>query len=345
MSTRRLRLPHLSLPVLLVAAIGIAIVAAFLVVPPAERDAGTPERPSVDVQRVPADGGSGGGTEQGTAEDSMASRAHVGDTFETGGAVAREAAPAPDGAGSRQAPALAVKVIQTASLRVRVRRGGVEGAVAAASRSARAAGGYVVSTSMQAEGRAPRSAAMVLRVPSARFEATLARLREQGSVREIDVSSQDVTEEYVDVRSRLRHDRAVEARLLTLLAEAKDVGEALAVQARLDGVQEQVEVEQGRLNYLERLTDLSTVELTLEDRGASAGEADDDRFEWGLADALRGGAERFTGNVNAAIVALGGMLPGLLLAAVGLLVARRAVARRRDERARAAGDVGSGTGA
>jgi hypothetical protein len=149
-------------------------------------------------------------------------------------------------------------------------------------------------------------------------------------VRRLDVTSQDVTQEFVDVRSRLRHDRAVEARLLALLAQTKGVSEVLAVQTRLDQVQEQIELSKGRLGYLEKMTSMSTIEVSITAPAKGGADRDADEEEQGvLSQSLTDAKERFEGNVAGAIVWFGGALPTLVLLAVLALVGRAIWRRTR----------------
>lgn len=97
----------------------------------------------------------------------------------------------------------------------------------------------------------------------------------------------------------------------------------LAVQARLDGVQEQIEVEAGRLGYLATMTSTSTIAVTLrvpsavQDKSATK-EADEPSV---IADAVVEARERGSDRIADAIVWLGGALPALvLLLVIGIVV-------------------------
>jgi hypothetical protein len=225
---------------------------------------------------------------------------------------------------------LGVKIIQNASLQLRVKRGTLDDQLAEVQVIASTAGGYVVSSSLNrtVDGD-PKLATMTIRVPARRFGSAMKELKGLGSIRGMDVTTEDVTQEYVDVKSRLRHDRAVEGRLLSLLAKSTIVNEALAVQARLDTVQEQIEVSQGRLNYLDQLTQLSTITITLRERARPGESSDDDGVTFGTGDAFKEAGERFMERINNGIVRLGGALPGLLLLAALGLVGYRIWRRRR----------------
>ena len=75
--------------------------------------------------------------------------------------------------------------------------------------------------------------------------------------------SRDVTDEYVDLSSRLKNTMATEEALLKLLERAEKVDDALAVQANLSRVQEDVERLQGRIKYLEQTSAYSLMNVSL----------------------------------------------------------------------------------
>lgn len=117
-------------------------------------------------------------------------------------------------------PSIDARIVRSGTMELRVRRGSFEDAWGEVSAVAGTFGGTVGSASRSGAGDGPRVGTVTIRVPSARFDAVVARLREtpRTAVRRLDIASEDVTQEYVDVKSRLRHDRAVEARLLALLS-------------------------------------------------------------------------------------------------------------------------------
>lgn len=253
-----------------------------------------------------------------------------------GGAKARAAAIAPDTATDiapapttgLDAPSLDAKVVRTGTLRLRLAKGGFEEGWSDAQSVAGAFGGYIAGASRSGAGDGPRVGTITMRVPAAKFDAAVDRLRDiDGSkVEQLDVASEDVTQEFVDVQSRLRHDRRVEARLLSLLAETETVSEVLAVQARLDQLQEQMEVARGRIRYLDKVTSLSTIQLTLREKGARSNDRGKDPSTIGSA--FDDAGERFSENVASAIVWTGGALPTLLVLLIIGVVGRIAWNRR-----------------
>ena len=236
--------------------------------------------------------------------------------------------------GTASPPAeLGVKIIQNATIQLMVKKGRIDEQSAEITLIASSMGGYVVSSSLSGRSNGNHSTGTItIRVPGKKFGAAVKDLRALGTVRSMDVSSEDVTQEFVDVKSRLRHDRAVESRLLALLARTKTVSEALAVQAQLDTVQEQIEVSQGRLNYLDQLTELSTITIALREKGAARQHHTSGGVEWGMRDAFTTGAQRFVTRINNGIISLGGSLPVLLLIGGASLIGRSYWRKRRSRK-------------
>jgi hypothetical protein len=76
------------------------------------------------------------------------------------------------------------------------------------------------------------------------------------------VTSQDVTGEVVDTRSRTEAKRQVRLRYLDLLKQAKNMEEILKVQQEINNIQVEIEAGSGRVGYLTHAAAYSTIELT-----------------------------------------------------------------------------------
>jgi hypothetical protein len=104
-------------------------------------------------------------------------------------------------------------------------------------------------------------------VPAEQFESTLDRMRDHSIVTEViheSTTTQDVTEEYVDLESRLSNLMATEARFVELLDSAISISEILDVEYELSRVRGEIEQLQGRINYLDQRTSYSRISVTLE---------------------------------------------------------------------------------
>ncbi len=124
--------------------------------------------------------------------------------------------------------------------------------------------GYVVNSSSWKEGERVVGQ-ITIRVPSADFNYAMSVLRSMAvEVNSETTSAQDVTEEYVDLEAKLRNLEATETQLLKLMAQAIKVEDILNVQRELSRVQQDIERTKGRMQYLERTSSMSLIQVTLE---------------------------------------------------------------------------------
>jgi hypothetical protein len=130
--------------------------------------------------------------------------------------------------------------------------------------------GYILSSSDYETDR-EKGGSIVVRIPQAGFSSFLDELDKLATkipVRSIE--GQDVTEEYVDLASRLKARQAVEARLLQFMAEATKTEDLLKISADLAKVQEEIEQIKGRMRYLDENVSYSTISITLVEKKVTA---------------------------------------------------------------------------
>lgn len=129
-------------------------------------------------------------------------------------------------------------------------------------------GGYIISSQTnfkQVYAESYKYASLTLGVPSDDFETAMRRLREIAvRVANESASGQDVTDEYVDLESRLGNLKATRDRIREFLNQAKTVEEALKVNDQLSDVEAEIEQVQGRMNYLFDRSSYSTITVYLE---------------------------------------------------------------------------------
>jgi hypothetical protein len=127
-------------------------------------------------------------------------------------------------------------------------------------------GGYLVESTTNRYGDEQLSGMMVFRIPQKHFSSFLQNAEDAAAeVTTRHVRGQDVTEEFVDLESRLRSKKAVETRLLSFLEAAEKTEDLLKISSDLSKVQEEIEQLTGRMNYLQNQTSFSTVTITLEE--------------------------------------------------------------------------------
>jgi hypothetical protein len=123
--------------------------------------------------------------------------------------------------------------------------------------------GYVVSSNSWKEGER-LAGNIAIRVPAARFDEAVQTIRGLAvEVTSESTSGQDVTEEYVDLNSKLKNLEASEAQLLKLMEQAGKVEEILQVQRELTSTRGEIEQTKGRMQYLEKSAAMSLIQVSL----------------------------------------------------------------------------------
>ncbi len=208
------------------------------------------------------------GADAGAPVDDTSGDAETGDEVGVGGGAALGEQAAPPAV----TPAVArdpERVIREGTMTIEVEAGGFRTAFAEVIQIARRLGGTSVSSSARTHEDGSTAGTVTIRVPVERYDDLLTGMDGVGTVRAQDITSTDVTAEYTDLESRLRHARAQEAFYLELLGEAQGVQDAIAVKQQLDGIQAEIEQMQGRINVLEDRTSFSTLTVEIVEPGAA----------------------------------------------------------------------------
>jgi hypothetical protein len=125
-------------------------------------------------------------------------------------------------------------------------------------------GGWVVSSEVYDGGGGAKSGSITLRIPVEQFEATMSTIRK--AVVEVDsesTSSQDVTEEFVDLDARVGNLEATADRVRSFLDESRNVEEALEVNRELSRLEGEIESLKARMKYLSQSAAFSLLVVTL----------------------------------------------------------------------------------
>lgn len=127
--------------------------------------------------------------------------------------------------------------------------------------------GYIISSRVWYEswlGENYKYASVTMGVPVDRFETSMRRLRGVAvQVQDETASGQDVTDEYVDLDSRLDNLKATRDRIREFLDQAESVEESLRINEELKKVEAEIETVQGRMNYLFDRAAYSTITVQL----------------------------------------------------------------------------------
>ena len=125
--------------------------------------------------------------------------------------------------------------------------------------------GYITNETANAvDSRGTKRGSLQIRIPQYRFEDFLIGMNSFGKLKNSHIYSQDVTEEYIDVESRLKTMHTKEERLLNILTQSGNLSDVLAVENELANTRAQLESLEGRMRYLNNQTGFSTFNITVE---------------------------------------------------------------------------------
>jgi len=226
------------------------------------------------------------------------------------------------------------KIIANAQLDIEVEKGEFNKAFNLALLLADRYEGYVLSSNSYAGGDEDtlRSGTVALRIPFGSFDRAVSEASELGELKSQSVWTDDVTEEYVDIESNIRHTQAVVDEILGLLDKAKTLDEILRIQQTLAPWQAQLEQLNGRLRYLDEHTSYSTLTLNIYEAGVEVAPPS----EWGFVQALKDALHHLVDAFSAIVRGLGWLVPILVIVGVVVYIfylIYRAVTRRSRGRA------------
>ncbi len=132
---------------------------------------------------------------------------------------------------------------------------------------------------------------LTIRIPAADFEKFISDVEEgEGEIQYKGVDARDVTDQFIDMETRLENKRNYLKRYNELLAKANSVREILDIEDKIRILEEEIESTTGRLKYLSDLVDYSTLNLTLtEQKGFKFNPETRDKFTEKLKQSLSGG--------------------------------------------------------
>jgi Domain of unknown function (DUF4349) len=104
---------------------------------------------------------------------------------------------------------------------------------------------------------------LVVRVPSNRFDEFIGEVEKLAiKVESKNITTEDVTEQFIDTEARLKTKKELEIRFREILKQAKTVEEILSIESQLSNVRTEIESAEGKLNYLKSQIAMSTLTIT-----------------------------------------------------------------------------------
>lgn len=166
---------------------------------------------------------------------------------------------------------------------------------------------------------------VTIKVPVAQREAFVKDVLGLGELVYQEETSDDVTQEHVDLSVRLENLRAQEARLRELVAQAANVEETLLVEKELWRIRGEIEALDAQVKYLERSAARATVTVEFtEDKPVVR--------EWGFMDALEDGVRGAAEVLGFLITTIISLLPLAAIATILFFPIRAIVRRYRAKR-------------
>nr|WP_233521873.1 DUF4349 domain-containing protein [Streptomyces triticagri] len=210
-------------------------------------------------------------------------------------------------------------IIRTATLSVRVKD--VQSALDTARKAAEDAGGVVGDESTDRDASGRERSRITLRVPQDAYADVLDELSGTGKLVSRKAKAKDVTDEVVDVESRVKTQRASVARVRDLMDDATKLADVVTLEDELSTRQAELDSLLARRASLEDRTTLSTITLSLSQPSPPVKKAEKDD-DTGVGDALAGGWGAFVTFLRWVAVVIGAALPFLALGALLVLLWR-----------------------
>ena len=178
-------------------------------------------------------------------------------------------------------------------------------------------GGYIAQEELQ-QNDANSGSLMTIKVPVAQFEPLMNELPAgSDKILERKITSDDVSEEVVDTRSRLEAKRQVRLKYLDFLKASKNTQELLKVQDEVNSIQEEMESASARINFLSHQTAYSTITLSFKQLIAGTNPSGNTASFWSrIAFSLSYGI----GWIQDLLVALASIWPLILLLIAGIFI-------------------------
>lgn len=193
------------------------------------------------------------------------------------------------------------------------------------------AGGYIESSGTYGD-TGSRSANYTLRVPQEKFEQFYAQLGENMHVVSRSRSSEDVTEQYTDIETRLATLQTKHERLLSLLEKADKMEDIIALENALADCEYEIDSLTGSKRHYDDLVGFSTFYINLREVQTLTATADGTGFGAQLTQAAKTGARGLADVVRGTILGVVMFWPAVILliagTAAGVILHRRRKAKR-----------------
>lgn len=111
-----------------------------------------------------------------------------------------------------------------------------------------------------------KNGTLVIRVDKAQFQPVINKLRGIGDISNETTNGQDVTDQFVDIESRLRLLKLEQEKLEAYLAKTEDLDTIFKLETRITDIRYEIESLTGNLNKLSSLVELATINVSMNEK-------------------------------------------------------------------------------
>jgi hypothetical protein len=223
------------------------------------------------------------------------------------------------------------KIIGDAVLDLEVANGGFSTAFTNAALLSDRYGGYIVASQSSASGDDGRvdAGTVAVRIPASSFSAAIADAGKLGTLKNQQITTQDVTEEYVDLQARIINSQAKLETFRKLFEKATTINDIVSVQQVVTAAEDELEQLKGRQRYLQEHTSYSTLTMNIREAGTETViTTTTTEASWGVGEAFSDAARNAVKALNAIVRALGIVIPVLVVLAIIAFIVYRAWHRK-----------------
>lgn len=193
-------------------------------------------------------------------------------------------------------------------------------------------GGFVSKSNNTVNASGSKSGTITVKVPTDKFDLLVIEISKIGRVVNQNIQASDVTEEYVDLESRLKTQKELEQRLIKLLDEkAVKLSDVIEVEEKLASVRQKIESIEGKMKLLKSQSDLSTLTINVFEPSmlsTSSGGG----FFYELKQAIKKGLSGFTKVLAVLIMFVISVIPVLLLAYILYRIIKLILQRKKQKK-------------
>ncbi|HEX2786978.1 MAG TPA: DUF4349 domain-containing protein [Ignavibacteria bacterium] len=124
--------------------------------------------------------------------------------------------------------------------------------------------GFVNNSTSSLTPASKKQGSINVRIPAASFDEFVRKITGLGKVMSENISSRDITDEFIDVQARLNTQKELEKRLLDLLnSKAGNLSDVIDVEDKLSDVRSKIESAEGKINFLKNQAEYSTLQINI----------------------------------------------------------------------------------